>query len=108
MDRVEEHSGTYLSCACMEHTNVLVWHDVNSIRVDVSDFDEIRLECKDPGVRECKALWLTFPVDSPVRSCTPTIPIDKEREIGVVEEKFAVETLDVDWSNILLSRNKVQ
>lgn len=45
-------------------------------------------------MREGKGLRPTFPIYYPVRSRPPTISIDKEGEVGVVEKKFAVEPFD--------------
>ena len=45
-------------------------------------------------MRERKGLRPTFPVYHPVRSRPPTISIYKEREVSVVEKKFAVEPFD--------------
>lgn len=45
-------------------------------------------------MREGKGLGPTLPVYYPVRSCPPTISVDKEGEVSVVEKKFAIEPFD--------------
>ena len=52
---------------------------------------------------EGKGLRPTFPVYDPVRSRSPTIPIHKEREVSVVEQKFTVEPFDRDRNDIFAS-----
>ena len=47
-------------------------------------------------MREGKGLRPTFPVYHPVGSRPPTISIHKEREVSVVEKKFAIEPFDGD------------
>ncbi len=54
-------------------------------------------------MREGKGLRPAFPVDDPVRSRPPTISIYKEREISVVEKKFAIKPLDRDRDYIFAS-----
>lgn len=77
-------------------------------RLDVTDLDEARLERQDVGVAQGKSLGSAFPLDLPVGSCTPAIAIHEEAEIGVVEEEFAVKTLDVDGPDVLFTRHKVK
>ena len=54
-------------------------------------------------MRERKGLRTTFPIYHPVRSRSPTVSIHKEREVGVVKEKFAIEPLDRDWNDVFAS-----
>ena len=54
-------------------------------------------------MREGKGLGPTFPIYHPVRSRPPTISIYKEREVGVVEKKFAIEPLDRDRNDVFAS-----
>lgn len=54
-------------------------------------------------MREGKGVRPTFPVYHPIRSSPPTISIDKEREVSVVEKKFAIESFDRDRDDIFTS-----
>ena len=54
-------------------------------------------------MREGKGLRTTFPIYYPVRSRPPTIAIHKEREVGVMEKKFSIESLDGDRNNVFPS-----
>lgn len=54
-------------------------------------------------MREGKSLRPTFPIYDPVRSRPPTVPIHKEREVSVVEQKFTIEPFDRDRNDILAS-----
>lgn len=58
-------------------------------------------------MREGKSLRPTFPIYHPVRSLPPTISVDEEREIGVVEKKFAIEPFDGDRDDIL-TKDKIE
>jgi len=91
----------------MEHANILMRYDMDCIRIDIPDFDEVRFKCKYPRVGECEALRLTFPINSPIRSSSPTIAVNEERELGIIEEEFAIESLNVYWSNAFFSCNEV-
>ena len=77
-------------------------------RLNVSYLNEIRFESQDVGVVECESLRRSFPLNLPVLSRSPPVAIDKEGEVGVVEEELAVQTLYVDRFDILLSCDKVQ
>jgi len=83
-------------------------HDMYGISIDIPYLDEVRLECQYPRIRKCETLWLTFPINSPIWSCPPSISIDKEREFGIVEEELAIETFDMNRSNILFAGDKVK
>ena len=48
-------------------------------------------------MRKSKILRPPFPIDQPVRSSSPAVPIHEERKICIVEEKFAVESFDRYW-----------
>lgn len=54
-------------------------------------------------MREGKGLRPTFPIYHPVRSRPPTISIHKEREVSVMEKKFAIEAFDRDRDDIFAS-----
>ena len=70
----------------MKHANILPSHHMNQFaRLNVSYLNEIRLKCQDVRIVECKGLWCSFPLDSPVLSGSPTISVDEEGEVGIVE-----------------------
>lgn len=101
--------GDHLSCARMQHPDILSSHDMDQLaRLDVSYLYEARLEREDVGVAEGEGLGSTFPLYLPVRSCAPAIAIDEEAEVGVVEEEFAVETLDVDGTNVFFASDEIK
>ena len=101
--------GDHLSCARMQHPDILSRHDMDQLaRLDVADLDEARLEGQDVGVAQGEGLGSAFPLDLPVRPCAPPVAIDEKAEIGVVEEEFAVETLDVNGTNVLFPGDKIK
>ena len=75
---------------------------------DVAHLDETRFKGQDVGIRQGETLWLTFPIDLPVRSGSPTVAIDEEGEVGIVEQKLAVQPLDVDRLEVLLACDEIQ
>ena len=77
-------------------------------RLNVSYLNEIRLKCQNVGVVECKSLRRSFPLNLPVLSRSPSVPVDEEREVRVVKEELAVQTLYVDRLDVLLSCDEVQ
>ncbi len=77
-------------------------------RLHVSELDEARLEGEDVGIGQRERLRLPFPVDHPVGSRPPAIAIDKQRELAVVEQKLAVESLDVDRLEVLFARHEIE
>jgi len=91
----------------MEHTNVLMGYDMNSVSVDISDLDEVRLKRKYPRVGEREALRLPFPINSPIGSRSPTIAVDEEGEFGVIEKKFAIKSFNVNWSDTFFPCNEI-
>lgn len=54
-------------------------------------------------MREREGLWPSFPIDQPIWSGSPSIPVDKERKVRIMEEKFAVEPFNRDRDDILAS-----
>ena len=104
-----EFGGTHLSSAGVKHSQVLASHNVDQLtRLNVSDLDEIRLECQDVRIVEGERLWCSLPLNSPVLSRTPAISVDEEGELRIVEQEFAIETLNVDWLDVLAACDKVQ
>lgn len=77
-------------------------------RLDMPDLDEAGLKGQDVGVAEREGMWSAFPLDLPIGPCAPAVAVDEEAKVGVVEEKFAIETLDVDGTNVFLARDKIE
>jgi hypothetical protein len=101
--------GDHLSCARMQHPDILSCHDMDQLaRLDVTDLYEARLERQDVGVAEGEGLGSAFPLYLPIRSCAPTVAIDEKAKIGVVEEEFAVQTLDVNGTNVLFAGHEIK
>lgn len=67
----------------------------------MADFDEVGFESEEVRMGERKRLRPAFPRDQPVGSSSPSIAVDEEGEFVVVEEEFAVETLDGDGDYVL-------
>ena len=74
----------------------------------MANLDETRLEGQDVGITESKSLRVSFPLNLPVGTRSPAVPVDEEAEVGVVEQKLAIETLDVDRPDILAPSDKVK
>ena len=75
----------------MEHPNIAASHDMNQLtRLDVSDLNETWLKGQDVWIAQRKCLWLAFPSDLPIRSDTPSVAVDEETEVGIVEQEFSV------------------
>jgi len=72
------------------------------------DLYKARLKCKDIWIRESKGGRIALPGDPPIRAHMPTITVDKERKIAVIEEKLSVQSFNMDWLCVLLSRNKIE
>ena len=93
----------------MQHSNVPPGHYVNKLTgLDMSDFDKVRLKSKDIRIRKRKSVRISFPGDPPVWTCTPSIPVDKEGEVTIVEKELAVHSLDMDGLNIFFAGDKVK
>ena len=56
---------------------------------------------------QCKSLRFAFPRDEPVRSSSPSIPIDEERKFRVVQEEFPVEPFDGN-GHVVLAGDEIQ
>lgn len=75
---------------------------------NVSDLDKARLKGEDVGVVQRKCLRCSFPLNLPILSCSPSITIDEETKVRVVEQELAIQSLDVDWLYVLFARHKVE
>jgi hypothetical protein len=93
----------------VEHPQVLASHDMNELTcLNMSDFDEVWLKRQDVGVVESKRLWRALPLNSPVLSRSPTISVNEEREFGVIEQEFAIQTLNVNWLDVLSPCDEIE
>lgn len=108
-DEIFRGGGDHLSCARMQHPDILSSHNVDQLaRLDVTYFDKARLERQNIWVAEGEGLGCAFPLDLPVGSCSPAVAVDEKAEIGVVEEELAVETFDVDGPNVFLAGDEIK
>lgn len=99
---------TYLASGGMQHANVLRRNDVlQSCGFQQPYLDEVGLECQKIWMGQSEALRASFPVDEPVLSGSPAVPVDKEREIRVVEKEFAIESFD-GYRYIVFPFDKIQ
>jgi hypothetical protein len=74
----------------------------------MSNLDKARFERENVRVIERKCLRRSFPPDHPIWSCPPAVPVHEETEVGVVEKKFSMETLDVNGFGVLVAGHKVK
>jgi hypothetical protein len=77
-------------------------------RLDMPNFNETGLERQDVRVIQRESLRCSFPSNLPIRSGTPSVAINEETKVRVVEEELAVEPLNVDGFDIFFARNKVE
>lgn len=77
-------------------------------RLNVSYLNEVWLERQYVRVVECEGLRSALPLNLPVLSSTPAIPVDEKAEVRVVEKELSVHSLDVDWSHVLFACDEVQ
>lgn len=81
----------------MQHSHVFGSDDVNQhAGIHVTNLDEAWLKCQDVRVENRKRVRIALPSDDPVRSSTPTIPVNKERVIRVAEQELSLNALDKD------------
>ena len=74
----------------------------------MSELDKIGLKCQNPRITERKGLWGTFPIEAPVGPRSPSVAIDKEGELAVIEQELAVETFNMNWLNAVLPCHEVE
>ena len=92
----------------MQHSNISTRHDIYQLtRLNMPDLNEVWLKCQDIRIAERKSRRVAFPSDLPVLTCSPAVPIDEEREVRVIEQELAVQTLDVDRLDVFSPRNKI-
>ena len=88
----------------MQHTDVLRGDNMYQLAsLQLPYLNEVWFKRKEVRMRKGKGLRPAFPVYNPIRSRPPTISIYKEREVGVVEKKFAIKTFDRDRDDIFPS-----
>lgn len=93
----------------MQHANILTRHDVNQLtRLNVSDLDEVRFKGKYIRIRQCEGIGVALPRNLPVRPRAPSVAVDKEGEIAVVEKEFSVHPFNVDRLDVLLPGNEIK
>jgi len=73
----------------------------------VSNLDKARFKRENIRVMNRKGLRRSFPLDPPIRSCLPAVPVHEETEVGVVEKKFSTKTLDVNGFNVFRTGHEV-
>jgi hypothetical protein len=74
----------------------------------MSNLDKARVKRENVRVTKRKGLRRSFPLDPPIRSCPPAVPVHKETEVGVVEKKFSTETLDVNGFDVFPAGHEVK
>lgn len=80
----------------MKHPNILARQNMDQLaRLDMADLDEVRLERQNVRVRQRKRVGRAFPRDLPVGSRAPSVAVDEEREVAVVEKELAVDRKSV-------------
>lgn len=92
----------------MQHANILRRDYMYELtRLQMANLYKVRFECKEIRVRQGEGQRFAFPIDQPIWPGSPAISVDEEREIGVVEEEFAVEPFDGDGDDVF-SGDKVK
>jgi hypothetical protein len=74
----------------------------------MSNLDKARFECENVRVNERKSLRPSFPLDHPIRSCPPAVPVHEETEVGVAEKKFSFERLHLNGFGVSLAGHEVK
>jgi hypothetical protein len=93
----------------MQHANIPSSHNMDQLAgLDISYLDETRLKSQDVRIRKRERSRRAFPGYSPIGPRSPAVAVHEEREIGVVEQEFTVESLNVDWLDVLLLGDKVK
>jgi hypothetical protein len=93
----------------MQHSYILSHDYANQLSCfHVSNLDKARFERENVGVIKRKGLRRSFPLDTPIRSCPPAIPVHEETEVGVVEKPISAETLDVNGFDLFLAGHEVK
>jgi hypothetical protein len=68
----------------MKHSHVLRCDNVDQhASLHVANLDEARFESQNVRIEDGKGVWIAFPSDHPIMSCSPTITIDKDRIVGI-------------------------
>ena len=93
----------------MQHPHILPRHDVDQLAgLDVPNFNKARLEGQNIRVMQRKSLRCALPLDFPVGPRPPTVPVDEETEIGIVEQELAVQPLDMDRLDVFFPRYEIE
>lgn len=74
----------------------------------VSNFNEARFKSKDVWIREGECCRVAFPSNSPVWSSSPSITVNEEGEIGIIEQELSVEPLNMDRFDVFFSCHEIQ
>ena len=99
----------YLSRRRMQHSNIPPRQDMHArAGFHMPNLNEAGFKCKNVGVRQSKRGRLSLPRDFPIRPGSPSVSIDKKGEIRVAEEKFAIESLNVDRLGVLFACNEIE
>ena len=77
-------------------------------RLHMPNLNETGFKSQYVRVGQRKCLRLALPSDLPVLPGSPTVSIDKKGEVGVVEEKFTVEPLNMNGLGVFFPCDKVK
>ncbi len=92
----------------MQHANILPRDNMHQhTRLQMSYLDKTGVKRKQIRMRQREIHRLSFPADEPIRPSSPPVAVDEERELRIVQEKFAVESFDGD-GHVVLAGDKVQ
>ena len=104
-----ERSLTNLACRRVQPPNILRSDDVHeTATLHVSYLDEAGLKSKDVWIEDGKRLWIAFPCDLPVVSCSPSIAVDEEGIVRVTKQELATHAFDMNWSDVFFANDKVE
>lgn len=100
---------TYLSCRFMQHPDILRGNNMHQrARLHMSDLDKARLKRQDVRIAQRERGRLSLPCDLPVRARAPSVAVDVEREVGVVEQELAVQAIDGDGLDVFFAGDEVE
>ena len=87
----------------MQHPNILMRHNMHRQTINIPQFNKIRLKRQNPRRAQRKGLRRALPIHPPLRPSPPPVPIHKERKLAVIEQELAIQPLNVNRFDVLLT-----
>lgn len=93
----------------MQHADILSSHDVDQFTgLNMPNLDEVGLKRQDVRIGEGEGTRVALPRNPPVWTSSPSISVDKEGEITVVQKELSVQSLNVNRLDVLLARDEIK